>query len=97
MSNYPVVYVVTGEHPEIPGMRVTVHETLVGANAKAAELVNFIAESMNTDMDRCGVQHVATSKDWQDTLKHCQSYYGAPYCNVAQYCNVDITTVRVES
>lgn len=84
------VYVVTSEHPEIHGTSLSVHSSLAGANTKAAELTNLIAERMNADIDQCDV-HTATADSWEGILSNCQDYYGA------QYCYVDVTECEVQS
>lgn len=84
------VYVVQGEHPEVPGVLLTVHASLAGANAKAAELTNMIAAYMNPDIEETDV-HEATADDWAGVIENCQDYFGA------QYCYVELLTREVQS
>lgn len=84
------VFVVDGEHPQVPGHRQSVHASFAGAHKAAASLVNIIAEDMNNDLDPSDV-HVATAECWDGILSACQDYYGA------QYCYVTVTAREVQS
>jgi hypothetical protein len=42
----PKIYIVQAEHPAVPGRPISAHATMVGALARALELVNIIREAV---------------------------------------------------
>lgn len=84
----PKVYVVIGEHFNVPGTVIRAYATKAGATREAVRLVNI----MLTDSHSV---HVASEKDWEDHLSNLQDEHGARDCDVAIYeLEVEHTTAR---
>jgi hypothetical protein len=72
------VWIVQGEHFSVPGVPISAHGSVDGANAKAAELVN----AMLKDTGRVqGKPKAATPSDWRGVpMGWLQDYHGAAHC-----------------
>jgi hypothetical protein len=76
------ITIVRVEHFQVPGVKLSAHSTLTGAQSRAAELV----EMMWSDDGR----RAAPRRPWQEKLATLQDAHGA------QYCYVEIEAVRLE-
>ena len=69
------VFIVTGEHPHVPGVRRSIHATFASAQKAAIDLTNLIC----CDLDE---PKVATAATWQSIMEECEDRWGAQYTYV---------------
>ena len=81
------VWIVQGEHWNVPGIAMTAHASLDAANAKAAELVSAMLDDTG---DVEGKPRRATEQDWAGVpMGWLQDYHGP--------CWVDVCELPVEA
>lgn len=68
------VFVVIGEHFEVPGTRVTVHATKEGADKAALDLVNMMLRDTDAGQE--------PETKWEDGLAWLQDYHCDAGCDV---------------
>jgi hypothetical protein len=70
------VFIVQGEHWNVPGRPMSAHATKASADAEARQLVNLMVADLNERKD-CSLQiEPATSEDWNDKLQTVRMYLG---------------------
>ena len=74
------VFVVTAEHPHVPGLQLRVCKSKESADAHAAELINITLQSC-TDEQRADLDiPEATATTWEATMGALQDLFGAAHC-----------------
>lgn len=63
------VWVVTGDHPRVAGLRVSVHATQAGADKAAAELVEIIRTDIGARLPP------ATPENWRTVMREIELHY----------------------
>lgn len=81
------LFLVQGEHPLVPGQRMSLHKTREGADAAAALLVGLIAED-------CDFAGTVTASNWQSTLDEIKACLEP---GAAELCDVWITDLVAEA
>jgi hypothetical protein len=85
----PDVWIVQGEHWNVPGVPISAHASEDSANAKAAELVNHMLKDTGKVS---GKPKAATPSDWAGVpMGWLQDYHGAAHCWV------EVTKLTVEA
>lgn len=79
-------FLVQGEHPTVPGRRMSLHKTKAGADKAAAELVKIIA-------DDCDVTETVTEENWRAVL---DKIIAGLDTEAAELVDVWITDLNVE-
>lgn len=74
------VFVVTAEHPHVPGVRLRVCGSKESADAHAAELVNTILQDCSEGQRVDLAIPEATAQTWETTMETLQDLFGAAHC-----------------
>lgn len=69
------VYIVTAEHFEAPGAKVSAHRTLEGADRQAAEHVNRLLKD-SREAGKVDVPRDVSAGTWEDAAEWLEDTYG---------------------
>lgn len=80
------VYLMTAEHWNVPGVRISAHATLDGAIAEAVEAAAIMASDHNA-AHTCGSAdkgyiEAPTAETWPQVVEALQDYHGAAHLYV---------------